>query len=309
MNRKAKRILSIVLIGAILMAVTVFTISRLDIARSHKYVVSNFISYDLTRAVIGDGTDIKMLLKPGSELHSFEPTSEDIVEMINADLIVYVGGESEEWMESVLKNNHVDEKKVVRLMDYVDTLKELSDEGKESDGEDDEHIWTNPNNVIKLVNAIEHKMSEIDSGLSETYRRNAKSYNDKFMEIDKKIRMVVSDSDKKTLIFGDRFPFQYLVREYGLDYYAAYLGCSEQTEVSSKKIKSLIDEVNDNHIGVVLKIELTSDKIAKTIAEATGAEVLVLNSAHNISEEDYNSGVTYADIMEDNIEVLEKALQ
>ena len=309
MNRKAKRILSIVLIGVILMAVTVFTISRLGIARSHKYVVSNFISYDLTRAVIGDGTDIKMLLKPGSELHSFEPTSEDIVEMINADLIVYVGGESEEWMESVLRNNKVDEKKVVRLMDYVDTLKELSDEGEESDGEDDEHIWTNPKNVVKLVDAIENKLSELDGASRERYQRNAKSYADKFDYYDKKIREIVDNSDKKLLIFVDRFPFQYLVKEYDLDYSAAYMGCSEQTEVSNKRIKTLIDEVNDNHVGVILKIELTSDKIARTVAEATGAEILVLNSAHNISEEDYNNGVTYADMMNNNVEVLERALR
>lgn len=268
-----------------------------------KVIASNFVGYDFARAVIGDDTEIAMLLKPGGEIHDFEPTPEDVIKIKNADLFIYVGGESDEWAQELLEDNEIPVSKTLRLMDYVETKKEAGED------EDDEHIWTSPVNAIKLVDAIRSRLSEIYPDKAEQFAANAVSYTDRLTEIDARIRQVVAESPKKELIFGDRFPFQYFVDEYGLDYSAAFPGCAEQTEASANTIAFLVDKARKDGINVIMKIELSSDQLAKTIADEVGAKVLTLNSAHNISREDFEAGVTYADIMEGNVEVLKEALK
>ena len=302
---------------------------------------TNFIGYDLARAVVGDaGVEVSMLLKPGAEMHDFEPTPEDIIKIREADLFIYVGGESDEWVEEMLDNNEISEEKVLRLMDLVDVKEEELVEGMEEDYEDeeghehadgeyvdeehadeeehehadgeveyDEHVWTSPVNVMKMVDGAREKLAMIYPEKRETFERNAEEYNARLMDIDRKIREVVTESARKELIFGDRFPFRYFVDEYGLDYYAAFPGCSEQTEASSQTIAFLIDKAKAEGVKVILKIELTSDKLAQTIADEAGAKVMTLNAAHNISQEDFERGVTYAEIMEGNLEVLREALE
>ncbi|MBR3323028.1 zinc ABC transporter substrate-binding protein, partial [Candidatus Saccharibacteria bacterium] len=288
----------------------------------------NFIGYDFARAVTGDKTKVAMLLKPGVEMHDFEPTPEDIINIKKADLFIYVGGESDEWVEDLLKDNEISEDKTLRLMDLVEVKEEELSEGMEEHGheseeapgehkhehnedkaEHDEHIWTSPINAIKLVNGIKDKLSNIYPENGTIYAKNADAYTSHLSNIDQRIRDIIANSHKKELIFGDRFPFRYFVDEYGLDYYAAFPGCSEQTEASSKTIAFLINKAKSDNIKTILKIELTSDSLAKSIANEAGAKVMTLSAAHNISSVDFDKGITYADIMEDNIEVLKEALK
>ncbi len=286
-------------------------------------LATNFIGYDLARAVVGDtGVEVSMLLKPGAEMHDFEPTPEDIIKIREADLFIYVGGESDEWVKEMLSDNEIPEEKVLKLMDLVYVKEEELVEGMEEGHEDeeehehtngeveyDEHIWTSPVNAMKMVDGVREKLATIYPEKAEAFGRNAEEYNARLMDIDRKIREVVAEGARKELIFGDRFPFRYFVDEYGLDYYAAFPGCSEQTEASSQTIAYLIDKAKAEGVKVILKIELTSDKLAQTIADEAGAKVMTLNAAHNISQEDFERGATYADIMERNIEVLREALK
>ena len=331
MKNKVLKTLSSIAIIALILGASIFAITKIaNNKNSARIISSNFVGYDFARAVTGDKSEVSMLLKPGAEAHDFEPTPEDIINIKNADLFIYVGGESDEWVERLLEGNEIPTEKTLRLRDLVEVKEEEISEGMEehdheaSEAHDheahndhdhetheeyDEHIWTSPVNAIKLVNGTKDKLSKIHPEKEDTYTKNADAYTSRLLAIDQKIRDVVSSSPKKELIFGDRFPFRYFVDEYDLNYYAAFPGCSEQTEASSQTIAFLIDKVKTDNIKTILKIELTSDKLAKTIAEEAGAKVLTLNAAHNISKEDFESGLTYADIMEANVNVLKEALK
>ncbi len=326
MKNKMLKTIGGVLAIAVILGASIFAIAKLSQNKTTANVISSsFIGYDFTRAVAGDNAGISMLLKPGAEMHSFEPTPEDIINIKNADLFIYVGGESDEWVEDLLKDNEITEAKTLRLMDLVEVKEEELSEGMEEheheseeehehhhdeeEVEYDEHIWTSPVNAIKLVNGIKEKLSKIHPENKDAYVKNAENYTARLSSIDQKIRSVVANGNKKELIFGDRFPFRYFVDEYGLSYYAAFPGCSDQTEASSKTVAFLINKAKADDIKTILKIELTSDKLAKNIADEAGAKVLTLNAAHNISSEDFNKGVTYVDIMENNVKVLKEALK
>lgn len=313
MNRKAKQIIGSIIVICLITFIGYLIITKTsNDKKSSAIISSNFIGYDFARAVTGDSSNISMLLAPGSEAHTFEPTPEDIINIKNADLFIYVGGESEDWVNDLLENSEIPREKTIRLMDFIEAKEEKFPEGMEQSDEEeveyDEHIWTSPINAIKLIDAIKDKLSTIHPETRDTYTKNASSYNSRLLAIDQEFRDIIKHSHKKELIFGDRFPFRYFVDEYGLDYYAAFPGCSEQTEASSQTIAFLINKAKSDHINTILKIELTSDKLANTIANEASAKVLVLNAAHNISKEDFDNGLTYADIMENNTKVLEEAL-
>ena len=328
-NRLPKAIGGILAI-ILIVGICFFIVTKLSQSKKTANIISsNFVGYDFARAVTGNKSEVAMLLKPGAEMHDFEPTPEDIINIKNADLFIYVGGESDEWVEDLLEDNKIPEEKTLRLMDLVKAKEEELPEGMEEhehnhasekshekhehhheeEVEYDEHVWTSPVNAVKLVNGIKDKLSKTYPENENAYTKNADTYSSRLSDIDQKIRNVVANGNKKELIFGDRFPFRYFVDEYGLNYYAAFPGCSEQTEASSKTIAFLINKAKSDHIKTILKSELTSDKLAKSIADEAGAKVMTLNSAHNISSEDFEKGVTYADIMESNIEVLKEALK
>lgn len=317
---KMKKILKIgllTMIGAVILIFGILAILKRENVEDESYTVmaTNFVGYDFARAVMGESDDVGMLLAPGAEMHDYEPTPQDIINIQKAELLVYIGGESEVWVERMIESNDIDRNKTLRLMDLVELKEEEVIEGMELEGEDeeeeeyDEHIWTSPRNAIMLVRAIEKKLSEIWPENKEHYHKNAETYISRLEKIDQQIREVVENAGKKELIFGDRFPFRYFVDEYGLDYYAAFPGCSEQTEASSKTIAFLVDRAKQDGIKYILKIELTDGKLAKVIAEEAGAEVRELSAAHNISKEDFEDGVTFADLMEKNIEVLKEVLK
>ncbi len=279
-------------------------------------VTTNFTSYDFVRAIVKDNknVEVKMLLKPGSDMHSYEPTPKDIISIEDSDLFVYNGGESEEWVDDILDDIDTKNTQIVKMMDLVNLSEEEVIEGMESDEEEseekeyDEHVWTSPANAIKIIRSLEGDIIKMDVTGSKLYEDSANEYISKLEEIDKDIKEIVSNAKRKTIVFGDRFPLRYFVDEYGLKYYAAFPGCSEQTEASSKTISYLIEKVKKEKIPVVFHIELSSDKISKTISKETGVKVKEFNAVHNISKDDFNDGVTYVDLMNENIKVLKEAL-
>lgn len=277
-------------------------------------VTTNFPAYDFARAVAGDKAEIKMLLKPGSEMHDFEPTPSDIIDIEKSNLFIYTGGESDEWVEDILEDTKVS--KTLKMMDAVEVVEEEAIEGMEAEEEEedeepkfDEHVWTSPKNAKKIVNRIKDELIKVSPENEEAFEQNAADYSAELDELDNKFQAIVDNSKRKTIVFGDRFPLRYFADEYGLKYYAAFPGCSEQTEASSATIAFLVDKVKSEKIPVVFKIEMSSGKVAQTIADETDAKVLTFNAAHNISADDFNAGVAYVDIMEQNLSVLEEALQ
>ena len=280
-----------------------------------KIISTSFVGYDFARAVTGDKDAAMMLLKPGAEMHSYEPTPQDIANIKNAKLFIYIGGESEQWVEKILADNNISSDHCLRLMDFVTPKEEEQKAGMESEEEEeegekeyDEHIWTSIPNAIRLVNAIRDKITSLDMGKQEQYSKNAETYTARLSEIDTKLRSIATQKNDRTLIFGDRFPFRYFVDEYGLDYYAAFPGCSDQTEASANTVAFLTEKAKELGVKAIFKIEMSSDKLAQTIAEEVGARVYTLHAAHNISEDEFASGLSYAEIMEQNAKTLTEAL-
>ena len=278
-------------------------------------MTTNFPSYDFVRAIIGDSDaiSVEMLLKPGAEMHDFEPTPKDIGKINKSKLFIYTGGDSDEWVDDVLKNINTKKTKQVKMMDIVNLVVEEHKEGMEAEEEEeedeyDEHVWTSLENAILIIDYLKDEIIKIDPDNKKMYEANAQKYIDEIKEIDNEFKNVVSTGKRNEIIFGDRFPLRYFVLEYGLDYYAAFPGCSEQTEASAKTISFLINKVKEDKIPVVFKVELSNGKIADTIAKESNAKVLEFNSAHNISKNDFDKGIRYADIMKSNVKVLKEAL-
>jgi len=283
-------------------------------AKGTSIIATNFVGYDFARAVVDDKNAVSMLLKPGTETHNFEPTPQDIINIRNAKLFIYVGGESDQWVENLLADNDIPSERRLRLMDFVELKTEEQKEGmeaeggEEEEGEYDEHIWTSIPNAICLVNAIRDKLTALNMPKGDIYAANAKIYTDRLTKIDGDLRAVVEKASQRTLIFGDRFPFRYFADEYGLDYYAAFPGCSDQTEASASTVTFLTEKAKALNVKAIFKIEMSSAQLAKTIANEVGAEVYVLHAAHNISEQEISAGLSYADIMEQNVKTLAEAL-
>lgn len=339
-----------------------------------KIVVTNFPEYDFVRQITGDKAKVTMLLKPGAEAHSYEPTPKDIQEISGSDLFVYVGGDSDEWVDGILDSMDKKPGKVFKLMDAVPLYEEEHVEGmaehdhdhdhhhdedahhddKDHDhehehahkedadhkehahdhdhehahkedadhkehahghehehGEEaemDEHVWTSPKNAIEIVEKLNDTISEIDPENKDFYKKNTEAYVEKLKKLDSQFRDVIDNGKRKEIIVGDRFPFLYFVKEYGLKYYAAFPGCSTDTETNPATVAFLIDKVKEDGIPVVFHIEMSNEQMSRSIAEATGAKNELLNAVHNVSDEDFKKGVTYIDLMEHNVEALREAL-
>lgn len=308
-----KVIKDIIMLLVSLVGIIAFFILWPKFSPAQTHIVStSFVGYDFARAVLVDKTQASMLLKPGAEVHDFEPTPQDIINIKNAKLFIYTGGESDQWVENLLADNDIPKERTLRLMDYVELKNEVVKEGMEAEeeegGEYDEHIWTSPKNAIKLVEAIRDKLAELDPSQEDKYRKNADSYTKRLIDIDAKLQTIITKAPRKTLIFGDRFPFRYFVDEYGLDYYAAFPGCADQTEASSNTVAFLIEKAKSTGAKAIFKNELSNGNLAAVIANEADAGVYELSAAHTISADDFASGVTYADLMEKNAAVLQEAL-
>ena len=304
-------------------------------------VTTIFPPYDFVREIAGDAVDLKMLLKPGEETHSYEPTPQDIIAIQNCDVFIYTGGENDVWVEDILSSMPDEGRLTLRLVDCVETVEEERVEGmkgtaghsheeseesrtaedagddyghvhtedeEESVHEIDEHVWTSPVNAAQIVEEIRDLLSEADRANRDLYARNAAGYEEKLRELDREFREVVETSERSVLIFGDRFPFRYFADEYGLDYYAAFPGCAGDTEPSAATMAFLIEKVKEEKVPAVLKMELSNADIANAIAEATKTKVKVLYSCHNLSADDFENGETYLSMMQKNVDTLKEVL-
>jgi zinc transport system substrate-binding protein len=277
-------------------------------------VVTDFPCYDFARAVAGDSDGITMLIKPGAEAHTFDPTPADVAAMMEADVFIYIGGESDVWAEEMLSTIEGGPL-VLRMFDCVEAVETEHLEKIEHDHEEaeahegyDEHIWTSPENAERMVQAVADALSRCDAAGAETYAANAQAYIDEIDAVDQRIQSIVDNAARNELVFGDRFPFLYLAKQYGLDYYAAFPGCAAETEPSARTLMFLIDHVISEKIPAVYKIEMSTGVIADTIAKETGAEVLTLHSMQNVTAEEFSAGETYVSLMNKNAEALEKGL-
>lgn len=291
-------------------------------------VATIFPQYDFLRQIGGDHLELTMLLKPGAESHSFEPTPADMITVSQSDLFVYVGGDSDAWVETILESVDVSEKEIVTLMDCVETVAEEDVEGIETHGhahdhededptaadgdheeaEQDEHVWTSPRNAVRIVEKLRDALIAVDPENAGDYTQNAADYIDRLNRLDQEFQETVDTAKRHTILLGDRFPFRYLADAYGLDYYAAFPGCSSESEASAKTIAFLIDKVKEEKIPVVFSIELSNEKMTDSICEATGATKLQLHSCHNVTRDDFEQGITYLDLMERNVQALKEAL-
>ena len=287
-----------------------------------RIVTTIFPEYDWVREILGDKADsaeITMLLDKGVDLHSYQPTADDLIKISDCDLFVYVGGESDGWVDDALKNATNKNRKVIHLLDALgDSVKEEETvEGMQEEEEDheekeyDEHVWLSLKNAKTLVGAISESLQELDPDNKDTYAANADAYGQKLSALDAEYQKAVSAGTYKTLLFGDRFPFRYLVDDYGLSYYAAFAGCSAESEASFETVSFLARKVDEGKLPCVLTIEGKNHKIAETIVQNTAGKnqkILTMDSMQSTTSQDVARGTTYLSLMAKNLDVLKEAL-
>lgn len=270
-------------------------------------VCTSFPAYDFAREIAGDRAELTLLIKPGSEVHSYEPTPKDMIRIQESDLFICNGGESEQWAKTLI----TPELNTIYMMDCVDTVEESADgiyNAENGEPELDEHVWASPLNAIKISEEICNALCKLDTDNAEAYKTNFTAYKAQLMALDREFRQVIKNSGKHTLVFADRFPMRYFALEYGLDCYAAFPGCSSETEPSAKTVAYLIDRVRENKIPAVLYMEFSNQKMADVICEDTGCKKLPFYSAHSVSAEQFEQGVSYLDLMRINLNSLKEAL-
>lgn len=293
-----------------------------------KIVTTIFPEYDWVMNVLGDkasGADVTMLLDNGVDLHSFQPTAADIMKISSCDLFIYVGGESDEWVEDALKEAVNKDMIVINLMDELGSAvkeEEIVEGMQEEDEHDydheegeveyDEHVWLSLKNAQVLVKSISDALQKIDASNAGSYKKNADAYIESLKALDADYKAAVDAAGTKTILFGDRFPFRYMVDDYGLTYYAAFVGCSAETEASFETITFLAKKVDELSLPAIFTIEGKDKRIAETIAQNTASKdqkILTLDSMQSVSSGDIKNGTTYMSIMENNLSVLKEALK
>ena len=287
---------------------------------SLKIVVTIFPEYDWVRNIVGndtEGADITLLIDSGVDLHSFQPSAEDIMKISTCDVFIYVGGTSDAWVEDALKTAVNRDMAVISLMDELGSLVKEEElvEGMQGDGEEeeteyDEHVWLSLRNASYICNRITDVLSEKDPEKASVYAANNEAYQEKLSALDSEYQNAVDSAEFDTLIFGDRFPFRYLTDDYGLKYYAAFAGCSAETEASFETVIFLADKLNELGLKNVCRIETSDGAIAKTITDTakSGAGIVVFDSMQSVTANDMENGTTYLSVMESNLNKLKEAL-
>lgn len=290
-------------------------------------VCTTFPQYDWVREVIGDQKDqfdLTLLLDDGVDLHSYQPTAEDIAKISSSDIFIYVGGESDGWVEDALEEATNPDLKAINMMEVLgDTVKEeeivegmqAEEEEEAEEGEEepeyDEHVWLSLKNAKVLVENISDTIQAVDTKNAQSYKENALAYLEKLKQLDSQYEETVQNANVKTVVFGDRFPFRYLVDDYKLNYYAAFVGCSAETEASFETITFLAKKVDELGLNTILTIENSNHEIAETIKQNTekkNQNILSMNSLQSVTNADLDGGFTYLKAMQDNLEVLKQAL-
>jgi zinc transport system substrate-binding protein len=307
-------------IGMVLSFMMVFACRQDGTARTDgkiNVVTTIFPPYDFVREIAGDAVNLTMLLAPGAESHSYEPSPQDIIMIQNCDIFIYAGGESDAWVDRILESLDTGGIEIISLLDCVDVVEEeivegMEDEEEEGGGEEgpeyDEHVWTSPVNAKLITQKISGALEAADPQNAALYQKNTLAYTAKLDDLDAAFKNVVAGAKRKTIIFGDRFPFRYFADAYGLQYFAAFPGCSTETECSAATIAFLIGKTREEKIPVVFHIELSNEKIADAICEETGAKKLLLHASHNITRQDFDSGLGYVELMSRNVGNLREAL-
>ena len=281
-------------------------------------VTTIFAPYDFARAIGGESVNVKMLLSPGADSHSYAPTPKDMLALNKCDIFICVGGTSDAWIEKILDSIENPDMKIIKLLEHTEGLI-CSDHGHEhgeehehdhdhDHGEYDEHVWTNPRNAALAAEAIAAALCEEDAENADTYNANLAAYKWELAALDAEFKSIVEAGARKELVFGDRFPLIYFTKAYGLTYHSAFPGCASNTEPSAATLAALINKVKEENIPAVFHLELSTGNIAETICEATGAKKLRFNACENVSKDDFAAGVTYLELMRHNAEVLREAL-
>lgn len=282
-----------------------------------KIISTVFPPYDLAKHIAGDNAEMKILLPPGSEAHTYEPTAKEIIAIQNCDIFLYIGGENEQWADKLISSNDTSKVKIVKLIDCVPTLSEDDEDEHEDEHnhhehdhehETDEHIWTSPENARLMLSAVYDAICAVDPENSQTYTENKDAYDKQLADLDNEYKTAVDNAKNKTIVLADKFPFRYLAHEYGLDCYAAFSSCSDESEPSVSTMIKLTKKIKENNIPVVYYLEFSSTKIADTLCDETGATKLMLHSCHNVSKQDIENNVSYIDLMKQNLENLKVAL-
>lgn len=282
-------------------------------------VATIFPVYDWAREILKDKAELTLLLDKGVDLHSYQPTVEDMIKISNCDVFIYVGGESDEWVNDALKNSANNSQRAVNLLEILGSLVKPEEivEGMEHEhehkheAEADEHVWLSLKNACAVCKYISELISDIDPENRGLYRANAENYIKELSELDAEYKKVIDASERRVFLFGDRFPFRYLADDYGLKYYAAFSGCSAETEASFETVIFLAKKVDELKLPCVLTIENPRHKIAETIIASTAEKnqsVLSLNSMQSTTMKDIREGATYLSIMQKNLDTLKTAL-
>jgi zinc transport system substrate-binding protein len=312
-----KNVIMLLLALAVLIGITGCGQNKNTVARNQdgkiNVTTTNFPPYDFVRQIAGDRVNLTMLLPPGAESHSFEPSPRDIITIQNSDIFIYAGGESDSWIDRIFQSMNTDNMEILAMIDTVEAVEEEIVEGMEEEEEEeevayDEHVWTSPQNVILIVRAITDLLCEASPTDANFFRQNADAYIKELKLLDIAFTEVVSGAKRNTVVFADRFPFRYFTDAYGLSYFAAFPGCSTETEPSAATVAFLIDKIRAEQIPVVFHIELSNERMADTISGETGAKKLLLHSCHNITKRDFDSGLGYLEIMKGNVANLREAL-
>ena len=304
-----------------------------DDSKKVTIVTTIFPEYDWVKNILGDNpakAEVTMLLDNGVDLHSYQPTAEDIMKISSCDMFVYVGGESDEWVEDALKEATNKDMIVINLLESLgDSVKEEEivegmqeeehhhedgdeDEHEEEETEYDEHVWLSLKNAVAVTETLSAKISSLDPANSDIYKANTEAYVSKLKDLDNRYEEAVSESPVKTLLFGDRFPFRYLTDDYGLKYYAAFVGCSAETEASFETITFLSSKADELSLNAVMTIEGADHRIAETIVDNTASKdqkILTMDSMQSTTSKDVSEGASYYSIMESNLATLKEALK
>lgn len=280
-------------------------------------VCTIFPQYDFCREIIGSADNIELLQKNKVDMHSYKPSAEDILKIKNCDLFINIGGESDEWAEDAIASAKNEKLSVLSLIDSVEAREETALEGmeeeEEHDHEDeeaelDEHVWTSLKNAKLMVAAIADRLCELDEKNAALYKKNASAYTEKLDALEAEYEKTTDSAATKTLVFADRYPFRYLAEDYSLECFAAFSGCSAETQASFETIAFLAQKVKENDLKFVLMIDGSDGSVAETVASQSGAAIRSLNSCQSVSQEEIESGTTYLSIMESNLEVLREVL-
>ena len=289
-------------------------------------VTTIFPEYDWVGQILGENqanVDLTMLFDNGVDLHSYQPSADDMVKVSKCDLFIYAGGESDAWVDDALKSAQNKNMKVINLLDVLGNsvkeeeqvegmqAEEEEEESEEEGPEYDEHVWLSLKNAKTLCSSIADALCEIDSKNADVYKKNLNEYTKNLDALDKEYQQAVNSAKYDTLVFGDRFPFRYMIDDYSLKYYAAFVGCSAETEASFETIKFLANKVDELGVTTVLTIENPKHKIAQTVVENTkekNQKILALNSMQSVTSDDVKNGETYLNVMQSNLDVLKQAL-